>query len=305
MFHYLKLQKNLIHRAVVASGINAGAVYLLSAVLFFGGSAIVYEKTNHANWLVFLTAISSVTHLSTKRRTDFLKLTFGDARAKWVRIIENSILSIPFVVVLLIHGEWLFAIACILTLAALSLLQNRSINSWVLPTPFSKKPFEFSTGFRRSFILLIAVYVLVTIAIINAYFTFSAAALILIFLIMMSYYNVPEAEYIVWSHALNARAFLWMKLRLAAFASFVLVLPITIAIIFSFPSEWKWIVIFVLLGYAYLFTLVVAKYSSYPQELNISQGILIAISLTFPPFLLLLFPYFFKRSTQQLTQYLP
>lgn len=304
MIHYFKLQLLLIHRAVVASGLNAGLVYLISIILFFGGSAIIYEKTAYADWLILLSAFSSVTHLSTKRRTDFLNLTFGDARARSIRVIENVLVSLPFVSVLLAHQSWLFALACPVTLAGLSFFQTRTIGSWVLPTPFSKKPFEFSTGFRRSFLLLLAAYVIMTIAIIYAYFTFSAAALILVFLIMISFYNLPETEYIVWSHSLIAQQFLWMKIRHAAVASLLLVLPMIIAVLLRFPQEWKWIGIFVLAGYAYLFTLVVAKYASFPQELNISQGILIAISLTFPPFLLLLFPYFFKRSCERLKPYL-
>lgn len=304
MIHYLKLQLLLIHRAVVASGLNAGLVYLLSIILFFGGSAIVYEKTTYADWLILFSALSSVTHLSAKRRTDFLNLTFGDARARSIRVIENVLVSLPFVGVLLAHQSWLFALTCPVTIAGLSFFQTRTIGSWVLPTPFSKKPFEFTTGFRKSFMLLLSAYIMLTLAIVYAYFTFSAAALILVFLIMFSYYNLPEAEYLVWSHSLTARKFLWMKIKQAAGSSVVLILPMIIAILFSFPNEWRWIGLFVLSGYAYLFTLVVAKYSSYPQELNISQGILIAISLTFPPFLLLLFPYFFKRSTERLTPYL-
>jgi hypothetical protein len=59
-----------------------------------------------------------------------------------------------------------------------------------------------------------------------------------------------------------------------------------------------------LLGYVYLVTIILAKYSGYPNEMNLLQGILIGISLLFPPILIGIIPFFYLQSIKRLNDIL-
>jgi uncharacterized membrane protein YsdA (DUF1294 family) len=55
-----------------------------------------------------------------------------------------------------------------------------------------------------------------------------------------------------------------------------------------------------LLGSVILVMMISAKYSAYPEEINIPELTLIGFSLFFPPFLIAVIPYFLHKSIKQL-----
>jgi len=90
------------------------------------------------------------------------------------------------------------------------------------------------------------------------------------------------------------------KIRTGVLHTTILSLPILIPLAIFFNTEITTLLTFLLLGYGYLLTVILAKYSVYPNEMNIPQGILISIGLIFPPFLIGLIPYFYHQATTQL-----
>lgn len=72
------------------------------------------------------------------------------------------------------------------------------------------------------------------------------------------------------------------------------------ALSIAFYREIDILIVFFLLCYAYLTSMIFAKYSSFPKEMNMSQGILIAISFMLPPVLLIFIPLFYSRSIKKL-----
>src|SRR5690606_13828587 len=83
-------------------------------------------------------------------------------------------------------------------LAAFSHQTNFNVS---IPTPFSKKPFEFSTDFRKSFFIFPFIYALTVIAINVDNLNLGIFSMLLIFLTSLSYYIKPEQDYFVWVHA--------------------------------------------------------------------------------------------------------
>ena len=57
---------------------------------------------------------------------------------------------------------------------------------------------------------------------------------------------------------------------------------------------------FSLIGFAFLWTVILAKYSAYPNEINIPEGILFALCIYFPPLLIALIPFFYVKSIKKL-----
>jgi hypothetical protein len=97
---------------------------------------------------------------------------------------------------------------------------------------------------------------------------------------------------------------LFSKIKTAILFSSSLALPITLALSIFFYQSIGLILLFFLVGWAFLTAIIVTKYSAYPEEMNILQGILLAVCLWFPPILIILIPYLFRKSENQLSSLL-
>jgi hypothetical protein len=76
----------------------------------------------------------------------------------------------------------------------------------------------------------------------------------------------------------------------------LLVAPIIISLLIFYTKQFKLILISFFIGQTYLSTIILAKYSAYPRNISISEGLLIALSLYFPPLLIAFIPMFYSKS---------
>jgi prepilin signal peptidase PulO-like enzyme (type II secretory pathway) len=60
----------------------------------------------------------------------------------------------------------------------------------------------------------------------------------------------------------------------------------------------------ILFGYVFLVLMISAKYSAYPDEINIPQAILIVLCFCFPPLLIAVIPFLLSQSIKQLNRIL-
>jgi hypothetical protein len=109
-----------------------------------------------------------------------------------------------------------------------------------------------------------------------------------------------ETVYLVRIHALSPSRFLLHKLSLAILYATLLCLPFTAVVLIFFIDHVGYLALIYAIGMLYLVTTVVGKYAFFPASMNVPQGLLMAFSFCFPPMLLFLLPYFYKRSIQQL-----
>ena len=70
--------------------------------------------------------------------------------------------------------------------------------------------------------------------------------------------------------------------------------------VIGFPSEWMTTLLVYVGSYIILGSVVVAKYSSFPHEMNVPQGIMYALSLLFPPLLVVAVWVFYSKSKKRL-----
>lgn len=278
--------------------------YIILTLVFFGLSIYLFNKTEFAVYAYLLSALTLIGKLSETRRTEFLKICFGDTQLKKIRITENLICSTPFFIFLLYKQFFLFAGLLLALTAILALVNFRTTLNFTIWTPFTKRPFEFTTGFRNTFYLFFAAYALTFIAISVNNFNLGVFALLLLFATTLSYYTKPENEYYVWVCNQNPRQFLFSKIKTAILFSSSLALPIALFLSIFFYQNIGLILLFFLAGWIFLIAIIVTKYSAYPDEMNIPQGILFAICLWFPPILIVLIPYLFRKSENQLSRIL-
>lgn len=294
----------MTNRKLIDFGLNPIIGFCLLFVGFIGLSIYLFSKTEFAEYVFILIALSFVSKLSETKRNDFLKYCFRDAEYRKLRLIENFIVTLPFLAFLVY--EQLFSSAIVLTILSslMALVNFNRTFSYTLPTPFYQKPFEFTVGFRSTFYLFVFAYFLTFMAVYAGNFNLGVFALLLVFLVSIFFYSKLENEYYIWTFIDTPTGFLVKKIKTGLVYSTALVIPILIVMGIFFLSEINTLLIFLLLGYVYLVTIILAKYSAYPNEMNLPQGILIGISLLFLPILIAIIPFFYMQSIKRLNDIL-
>ncbi|NOU39367.1 MAG: hypothetical protein HOO89_11695 [Ferruginibacter sp.] len=176
---------------------------------------------------------------------------------------------------------------------------NTNFN-FTLPTPFYKNPFEFLVGFRSSFILIVALYMLMIISINVQNFGLGAFALFFLFFIIISFYQKPESVFYVWIYALNSKQFLIKKITIAIMHSFILTLPMLSGLIYFFPHYIAIIIAISLFGNILMITVLLSKYAQFPDALAPSKFLALIFSAWFPPLVIAFAIRFYLQSKKSL-----
>lgn len=304
MTAYFKLQYAMLNRRLIDFGIYPIIGYLLLLLVFIGSSEFIFYKTTFAPYACILIALYFTSSLSEIRRNDFLKICFGNARYRKIRILENLIIALPFVLFLIYKQQFFPIIILIIITVLMALLSFKTAYNITIPTPFYKKPFEVTVGFRNTFFLFFIAYGLTIIALIVDNVNLGFFSLMLIFLTVLCYYMKPENEYYVWSYSLTPVKFLIEKIKTAFLFSFYLSIPILFSLSIFYFEYIGVLLLFTLLGYLYLTTVILAKYTAYPNEMDIGQIIIMGITLAFPPMLIVVIPFFAHHSINKLKYFL-
>lgn len=300
MKEYFRLQFKMSNRKLTEFGLPPFVAYSILPICFIGLSAYLFSKTEFAEYFYILIAMGLLSKLTDKKRNDFLKSCYTVKDYLKLRVLENLMVVLPFALFLVYQKSFVF-VAVLLVLAALSAFVSFSTNfNFTIPTPFYNKPFEFTVGFRNTFYFFPIAYFLTYISISVNNFNLGVFSMLLVFLVSLSYYSKLENEYYIWSFNLSPKAFLTEKIKTGLFYATLSSIPILIPLTIYFSAELETLLTFLILGYAYLITIIFAKYSVYPNEMNIPQGVLIAISLIFPPILIGIIPYFYHQSSKRL-----
>jgi hypothetical protein len=180
---------------------------------------------------------------------------------------------------------------------------NKTTN-FVIPTPFSKKPFEFSVGFRRSYPMLFILYLLTIISIKVNNPNLAIGSVLGIMAIICSYYSKPENDFFVWIYNCSPRTFLIKKLKSGIQNTILLTSPQILLSGFYFSDSLNQIALFYCIGLIAISILILMKYAAFPNEIGIPQAIFLAIGCHLPPLLFLLFPYFYHQALKSLKKYL-
>jgi len=306
MKEYFKLQYIMTKRKL-SDGSRPTVGYLLVffiSLVFVGVSVLLLSsKSIYAPYIYAFASLFFTLKLSEERRNDFLKFCFGNEQYRKVRILENLIVALPFVIFLVYKQHFYLTLILVAITILMALLSFKATYNFTIPTPFSKKPFEFTVGFRNSFFMFFIAYGLAIIAVKVDNFNLGVFALGLIFFITLGFYLKPENEYFVWSYSCTPAKFLFTKIKTALLLSFCLCLPALIPLSVFYFEHIGVLLLCTFFGFLYLTTLVLAKYSDYPEEMGILQAIIFFIGL-FPLMLIVVIPLFAKQSVNKLNNFL-
>jgi hypothetical protein len=300
MKEYFTLQFTMTNRRFRDAGIVPIFAYIILTIGFYGLSTYLFKATEFADYIYPFLFINLIGRLSETRRCEFLKICFGAIHLKKIRIVENLICAIPFLS-FLIYKQLIVPIIFILILSLILALVNfRTKINYTIFTPFSKRPFEFTIGFRKTFSLFIIAYVLVIAAINVNNFNLGVFSLMIVFGTSLSFYLTTENEYFVWNYSVNPRAFLMNKIKTALLFSSALAMPIVVLLAIHFQQSIELLFILLIIGWGWVLCTIVTKYSSYPNDINIPNGTLLALCLGLPPMLIILTPILFYKSQKRL-----
>lgn len=300
MKEYFQLQFRLLNRNIREAGLHPLIVYFVLPPLFFILSYFLFEKITLAVYVYGLIALGIASTFSEAKRNDFLKTIFKRPQYLKLRVLENLIVVSPFIAFMLYSQYPLQAIVLISLVSSLATFNFKNAWSFVIPTPFGKKPFEFVVGFRKTFIFFPLLYFLSYAAVRASNFSLGAFSLVTVAFVCFSYYSVTEAAYFVWIHQEKPQAFLWLKIRNALLNFFLLASPIILVLSIFFSEHVLIIAALLLVCMLYLVTIIFAKYAAFPKQINFIQGLIIGLCIIFPPTLLAVMPYFYKKSVKQL-----
>ncbi len=300
MKYYFTLQYRMLNRHLRAFGLYPILGYLLAILLFIGGSFYIFSKTEYAAYIYAFFALSPLTLLSETKRTDFLKSCFPAKDYLKIRIAENLLVTLPFLLFLAFKNEWLVLLALALIAALMARFHFNNQFNYTLPTPFYKRPFEFIVGFRTTIGMIGFAYFLTIMGISVGNFNLGIFSLLVIFLTSFSFYAQPDSQFLVWIFSNTSRSFLIDKIKTGMAYVTVLALPILVGLGYFFLEKWNILLVFWGLGYLYLLTIILAKYAAFPRAMNLPESIFIVASIFFPPFLLFVIPFFYRRSIKNL-----
>jgi len=300
MKEYFKLQTTLSIRKLKEAGLPPIVGFSFAIITFYFASFLLFKKLENAKYIYVLISVLVTLKLSKKKRNDFLKLIFTSKKYKEVRILENIITTLPFILFLLFKQHFALVLIMLFISIFLSILNFELSYNKTITTPFSKKPFEFTIGFRKTFFIIFIAYFIMAKAIMVDNFNLGLASYLLIALIVISYHSKPEPQFIVWIFNLSPKKFLIYKIKTAFIYFSFLILPILISTLIAYPNKLMISLLVLIICYSYILTFILAKYSSFPNEIGIVEVLLIALSIILPPILLATIPMFYNKAITQL-----
>lgn len=304
MSEYFQLQFKMLNRKMIDFGLPLLIGYTLLPLIFILLSNYIFSKSQFATYLYGFIIMGFISKLSEPKRNDFLKAIFNKIDYFKVRIIENLICTLPFLIYLVYQKQFFATLIVFILTVLITLFSFDTTRNYTIPTPFGKNPFEFIIGFRKTFFVFPIAYFLTYISIKVHNFNLGIFSMLLIGIICFSFYTKIENEYYVWNFKLSSKDFLIEKVKRCLINFTLLSTPIIIALSIFFYNEIDILIVFFVLCYLYLITIIFAKYTSFPNEMNMSQGILIAVSFLFPPIILALIPLFYSQSIKSLNSIL-
>ncbi len=301
MIAYLKLQWRIANRKMVDFGLPAFIGYPLFLLVFVFFSNTLFEKTRYAIYIYLIFLISSVLKIRSFSKDDFLNNLFSNQTFFKIRLLENGLISLPFLVFLIFKSEFMAAVAAIFIAVVLSVISYQKKTTLIIPTPFKKEPFEFLIGFRNQWYILLFIYAISIGAIYGDNFNLGISTIIFITLLASSFYTNLEDEYILWNYGGKANEFLIHKIRKAVLHLTILCVPVFIVLgVFFWDRIDKLLLIYMICN-CHLSTIVLIKYSNFPSKPLFPEVFLSMFSfLLFP----ILIPYYYIKSSHKLSNLL-
>lgn len=304
-FEYFRLRFIIIIRSF--SEINffvllVGVSFLV--IFFFTFFTVLFNSTSFPNYITICLYGCTVVSLNINRKDySFIKKIFSKGSLFWIKLVENIIISIPFIVILIVKEFYFDGILILVFGLFLTKFHFKISNSHVIIQPFAKFDYEWISAFRKYFLLPILFFIGYLIGLkVNSYMIGLVCAIIYSLQLCLPFEGIPEKPILIWQMKQTAVSFLKFKLiRTLAYSVFSLALFFTLILFFPdqlYVTIYAWsICLLTIVGMLFI------KYSQYPSVVSIMihQSIFIASSFSsfFAPYMLIFTIFLLFRYASQ------
>ena len=136
---YFGLQLIMFKRQLIEFGLNPILGFIIILIAFYGFSIYLFSKIDYANYIYILIALSAIFQYSEIKRNDFLKFIYPKNNYFKIRILENLITVIPFIIFLFYRIEFYSVLLLIVASILFSFLNTNKKVTSTIPTPFYRK----------------------------------------------------------------------------------------------------------------------------------------------------------------------
>ena len=148
--------------------------------------------------------------------------------------------------------------------------------------------------------MFLCIYGLTVIAVVKGNFNLGLFSIVSVFLVCSSYYIKQDSEYYIWIYTMNPKEFLRSKIIVAIQYSLVLTVPLLMILSFFYFNKIHEALLFLILGEMYLIMYVLMKYAFQNEEGGFFKVFIGGLCLLFPPVMVIVIPYFYKKSVDSL-----
>jgi len=297
---YLKLQYRRIGRALKDNGIYPWLIIPISIALFIFLTIRLLDDFAFGEYIYLFIGLSLSFPLTRPQRLEFIKQISSNRKFYIIRIVEQVLMLLPFIIGLLVYRWYVMALVLFMCGVILCFGKMNYQLPFSIPTPFGRTPFEFPAGFRKTLPLIILSYALIPIGLNVGNFNLALASVAAMGFIVGGFHSSPEPRFYVWIFKSSPAQFINKKIyTILKYVAF-LVIPITAVLLFYDISEYLKIILISIAAMGFAIMCMLSKYISYPQEINIVQGLAMGGSILFPPIMLAIIPWFYFKALQRL-----
>jgi len=304
MKYYFRLQYVVFKHRMVDIGLPPLIGFFL--FLLLGGAFFLFAGTfpQYVPAILGYVVLNMLYGLSNPDRVDFLKNAYNRPRYLAIRSAENLICIFPFALISLFHAMWPLAMLLIVFGTVFALVSVKRLEAKKIPTPFSVSAFEFIIFFRRFWLLLATLCALAGIAV---YYGNGNLLLVLMGMAMffaLGAYGIVEDEHYIWNMHATPVGFIKNKIRLGGLQMGILAMPFLLLSTFLGISTMVLSAICWASGFLSLVLVILMKYAAYPRKVGLTEAVGFMVMILMPFLLLASYPYYYKKSVQNLKNYL-
>ena len=264
----------------------------------------------HTYYLVFITLFLTTTlHL---RRKDKPFLFLYAKNPQRIYRIEYYLTTSPIWLLLTIHSQWVPLLVLIVSIFFIGYLhlewKAQNLNTCLQKT-IPAACFEWKSGLRKSFFFIVPLWV--TGLLTSAFAPSIPVIIFILAIIPLNFYEKGEPYQMIVLFELNAKHFLWHKIKLQVLIFTALCLPLMVSFIVFHPEFWHIVVFELLIFHSLHIYFIVTKYAFYQPNSQSSAahifgsiGAVSAIVAILLPLVWVMTIRFYFKSIANLNQYL-
>jgi hypothetical protein len=310
-------------------GVGLFRIIVLLLLLWFVSFMIYQFMISPENTFItlFVIALSLLSLHTSRKDKHFIKTTIKNPYSMYLS--EYLVLVFPFLVIWIVHLNWIGAgllILFILSIPLISInlkLQNIGSIIKLLINPFSSNlnsnfkvrlpfisnsSFEWISGIRRNLILLLPVYLIILAFSFKAYV--ASIGMIFISILISSFYYHGEPREFVEFFAKNPSEFIQRKIFINLKQLIIVFAPIIIIAIIFQPHTWYYLTGAIIVSFFIQVLAIIFKYGLFEENTNLNRNSIIVllnilfvlVPMFFPVPIIMSIKYY-KKARKNLKEY--